>query len=79
MEIILEIISEKSLGVSGHLEICQNGREILQKRPSKFINPKLKVGTAYGAMGVPGDSGVSRRGDSSGEEIMAKHHGYLGV
>ena len=25
------------------------------------------------------DSGVSRRGDISGEEIMAKHHGYLGV
>ena len=36
----------KSLGISEHLEICKNVREILQKCPSKFINTKLKVGTA---------------------------------
>ena len=61
-EIFSEIISEKSLGISGHLEICENGREILQKCPSKFINPQLKVGTARG---VPGDSG-----ECLGEEIF---------
>ena len=70
------IISEKSLGISGHLEICKNGREILQKCPSKFMNPQLKVGTARG----PGPMGpwrfrrVSRRGDILGEEIIGKHH-----
>ena len=33
----------------------------------------MEVGTARG---VPGDSGVSQRGDISGEEIIAKHHDY---
>ena len=47
-------------------------REILQKCPSKFINSQLKVGMARG---VHGDSGVSRRGDISGDEIIDKHHG----
>ena len=52
MEIFSEIISERSLGISGHLEISENGREILQKW--MFIKPQLKVGTARE---VPGDSG----------------------
>ena len=51
-EIFSEIISEKSLGISGHLEICENGREIFQKCPSKFINLKLKVGTARGSLEI---------------------------
>ena len=37
------------------------------------MNPQLEVGAAGG---VPGDSGVSRRGDVSGEEMMAEHHDY---
>ena len=51
-EIMSEIISVKSLGISEHLEICKNGREILQKCPSKFINTKLKVGTARGSLEI---------------------------
>ena len=54
LEIVTEIISERSLGISGHVEISETGREILQKCPSRFINPRLKVGTARGD---PGDSG----------------------
>ena len=65
-----EIISEKSLGISEHSEICKNGREILQKCPSKFINPKLKIGTARGPWGF---RRVSRRGEISGE-ILYKDH-----
>ena len=52
-EIFSEIISEKSLGIARHLDInCENGREILQKCPSNFINPKFKVGTARGSLEI---------------------------
>ena len=61
-EIISKIISERSLEISGHLEIRENGREILQKCPWNFIDPQLKVGMVRRA---PGDSG-----DVSGEEIF---------
>ena len=67
-EIFSEIISEKSLGISGHLEICENGREIVQKCPSKFINPKLKVGTARGSLDIQesvSERRYFRRGDNS--------------
>ena len=63
----------KSLGISEHLEICKNGREILQKCRWNFIDPRLKVGMVRRA---PGDSGeflgeeIFRRGD------LAKHHCY---
>ena len=61
-EIISKIISERSLGISGHLEICENSREILQKCPWNFIDPQLKVGMVRWA---PGDSG-----EFLGEEIF---------
>jgi hypothetical protein len=78
-EIISENISERSPGISDSFPGIWRFVETVErysKCPSKFINPRLKVGTARG--GVPGDPGVSRRGDISGEEIIliAKHHGY---
>jgi len=65
-EIFSEIISKRSLGISGHLEICENGREIPQKCPSMFVNPQLNVGKARR---VPGDSE-----ECLGEEIIPKLH-----
>ena len=69
-EIIAEIISERSLGISGHLEISENGREILQKCPSKFKNPQLKVDTTRGSLVI--QESISQRGDISGDEIISK-------
>ncbi len=68
MEIFSEIISERSLRISGHLEICENGREILQKCPSMFINPQLKVGTARGSLEIQ---------ECLGEEIFQEMRFYL--
>ena len=66
--IISQIISERSLGISRHLEICENSCEILQKCPSKFINPQLNVGTARGSMEIQesvSERRYFRRGDNS--------------
>ena len=78
-EIIYEIISERSLGISGHLEISENGREILQKCPSMFINPQLKVGMARrveGSLKIQ-ESFSERRYFK--EEILSKHQPYAHV
>ena len=55
-------ITPRGLLPSWNLEICENGREILQKCPWNFIDPQLKVGMVRRA---PGDSG-----EFLGEEIF---------
>ena len=56
--------------VSWNLEICENGREILQKCRWTFINAKMKVGTAtaLGSLEIQ---------ECLGDEIFQQRRCYL--